>query len=285
MRGYSNLKFSDMITIMNTHEQDLVGMCKSFGTLELAYLREHVEDIAKADVEAAVLASLPDIGHLDVSFDDAISSVAALKATPKVAACDDSLLRSVESVRLQLVSMRKGLGPLSQQIAQWTPFLKIVIQRCAYFLVVEVNTAPVSSHNMFPMKKQIYGKEAMATLWKKHFAEGGQPLNEQALRDFRRYQFLLDTVQVAVVDDRCRAFVRDERAAVLAPVLCDGPVGEVGDSAIVLATKSHASSSSSSKASKFSAADEHAIVIPKGVETEAATQASTKKMLLAMFGS
>jgi hypothetical protein len=142
-------------------------------------------------------------------------------------------------------------------------------------------TNPFAPGTLFSSFKKASGKEAMAIVWHKHFSKKSDivKMPEESLVEFRRFQFLLDDVQTAVIDDLAKSFLRDVRASNLKP-LCDHVAGPgEGERAIVLASSSGASSSKCSVL--------HSLAKPaasKGEDSAKQSIADTKSMLLDMFG-
>jgi hypothetical protein len=122
LNGYQNMTFASMSKVLQAKEDDLRCYCKSFATLTINFLRYHAEPLAEKMIRASIMNALPAADKLDVTYAQSLDAILNVMADKKLLACDEALLREVDSCKRHLESLFKGLSPTRAQLATFSPF-------------------------------------------------------------------------------------------------------------------------------------------------------------------
>jgi hypothetical protein len=266
---------------MRAGEADLLDMNKHFAC-SLCYLYYHVEAVGMNRASDALLKALPSDVFPSPDFDKPIEFVTNMKKDQMIFACDVRVLQVIEGVETLLVNMKGGVSPGYAQVLGMSPFFRKVLERCEHFMVINRNTASV----LFAPQEMISGKEALASLWAKCFAAKAERIvSPTNLETFRRFSFMLDSCQQAVVDDLVRGLIHKTRAERFEGIV---PICDAGESSALVACDVLAPSKLASMAPFGKSCDDAPAASSSsssgGAEAKAAAKKARKSQLLKMFG-
>ena len=153
-------------------------------SLELKFLNENAEIIAKDRIHRIVLDALP-AENTTKSFSSVLLALHNVKTSPLCMACGPAVIAEVEGVHSLVASIDEGTGIEARDVSNFSEFYKTVMARLQFFYQ-RIETGPGAD----VCKRTLYGRPAImdlyATILETKKSQGQVSMkNLQPLRSFK----------------------------------------------------------------------------------------------------
>ena len=267
--GKDLVTFADMRKQAQSHAKTWLCLDRSF-CLELSFLSEIAEGMAKEQLHHAVLDALPS-DAVKKSYSDSLLALHKIKSSDLAYVTGASVISELEGVISMVASLEEGVGVTAKEVMNFGPFYKNVVARLPHFYRM---TAKFDG----PDKRDLTGRAAI----REFLVDVRLQLTDldslplKVLQPLRTYAWVLEGEEIAEVNTWIQNALREHALCISKfAALKDGG----GDDALAAGSSSSSSSSTLATIGPLTAASKSG----KKVEVVVKTKSGANKSDLMKF--